>query len=228
MAEENVDTEVLLALLLSMVKDQNVSQETLLGALADAGGNVQNAATMLNLRSKGSDHGNSSIPRKRKRSAKLDDWIVDRKAGSSNIRNTNNQKSPRKVEKTPLVISKYITGTIDAPIDIDVEDAEAIVSDVEAPKIKAEPEENERLPEGTSPTKKSAKPAVPLLSILKQAPTNSNPKIPKLLPRTLATPDLVSRYTPCTIHHSILPPELACRLFYVMLREATGWSRNKW
>ncbi|PVG02855.1 hypothetical protein CPB86DRAFT_696550 [Serendipita vermifera] len=65
------------------------------------------------------------------------------------------------------------------------------------------------------------------MSILKQAP--SAPKEPpKFPPLTLSNPPMVSQHTPCTLHHTILPPKLACKLFYAMLREATSWSRNKW
>lgn len=56
---------------------------------------------------------------------------------------------------------------------------------------------------------------------------NKLPK-PRLTPLTLATPELVAQHTPCTLHYSILPPELACDLFYAMLDMAKGWSRNKW
>ena len=47
-------------------------------------------------------------------------------------------------------------------------------------------------------------------------------------PLTLATPALVALHTPCTLHYSVLPPELACELFYTMVDAAKGWSRNKW
>ncbi|EKM55474.1 uncharacterized protein PHACADRAFT_184269 [Phanerochaete carnosa HHB-10118-sp] len=51
---------------------------------------------------------------------------------------------------------------------------------------------------------------------------------PKFPPLTLTTPDMVAKHTPCTMHLSVLPPELACRLFYSMIEESESWQRNKW
>jgi hypothetical protein len=39
---------------------------------------------------------------------------------------------------------------------------------------------------------------------------------------------MVAEHTPCTLHPSLLPPELACKLFYAMLDASRQWSRNKW
>lgn len=51
---------------------------------------------------------------------------------------------------------------------------------------------------------------------------------PKLRPMTLSLPATVSKYTPMTLHESILPAGLACQLYYAMLDEAKTWHRNKW
>ncbi|EMD38356.1 hypothetical protein CERSUDRAFT_49567 [Gelatoporia subvermispora B] len=51
---------------------------------------------------------------------------------------------------------------------------------------------------------------------------------PRFPPLTLATPTLIAQHTPCTLHTSVLPAELACRLFYAMLAESQNWQRNKW
>lgn len=62
-----------------------------------------------------------------------------------------------------------------------------------------------------------------------RAPTEADkPSKARLAPLTLATPALVAQHTPCTLHYSVLPPELACDLFYTMVAAAKGWSRNKW
>ncbi|OCH95052.1 hypothetical protein OBBRIDRAFT_721704 [Obba rivulosa] len=58
--------------------------------------------------------------------------------------------------------------------------------------------------------------------------SKQNQTPPRAPPLTLATPSLVAQHTPCTLHYSVLPPELACRLFYDMLEESQNWSRNKW
>jgi len=52
-------------------------------------------------------------------------------------------------------------------------------------------------------------------------------KVP-LPPLLLSTPDSVAQNTPCTFHLSVLPPELACKLFYTMLSASRSWKRNKW
>ncbi|KAJ6606500.1 hypothetical protein DFH09DRAFT_1242020 [Mycena vulgaris] len=52
--------------------------------------------------------------------------------------------------------------------------------------------------------------------------------VPKLPPLTLSTPALLTEHTPCTLHPSVLPSELACRLFYSMIDASRGWQRNKW
>lgn len=49
------------------------------------------------------------------------------------------------------------------------------------------------------------------LSQTNQSASTSKTRVPRLLPLTLATPELVAEHTPCTMHHSVLPPELACR-----------------
>lgn len=70
---------------------------------------------------------------------------------------------------------------------------------------------------------------VDLMTVLRQPP--SSPKknsVPKLPPLTLATPAMIKKHTPCTLHHSVLPQELACELFYTMLDLSKDWQRNKW
>ncbi|KAF9567595.1 hypothetical protein CPC08DRAFT_626671 [Agrocybe pediades] len=64
------------------------------------------------------------------------------------------------------------------------------------------------------------------MSLLRPPPANVS--LPRLAPMTLSTPELVAQHTPCTLHHSVLPPELACRLFYTMMDESKTWKRNKW
>lgn len=49
------------------------------------------------------------------------------------------------------------------------------------------------------------------LSQTNQFTSTSKSRVPRLLPLTLATPELVAEHTPCTMHYSVLPPELACR-----------------
>ncbi|KDR81468.1 hypothetical protein GALMADRAFT_60387 [Galerina marginata CBS 339.88] len=65
------------------------------------------------------------------------------------------------------------------------------------------------------------------MAVLRQPP--SPPKgPPRLPPMILSNPQMVAERTPCTLHLSILPPELACRLFYTMIDASKAWKRNKW
>jgi hypothetical protein len=209
------DTEVLLALLSSMIEGPLPSQERLLNELVEARGNVELAATRLNS-SRGpqaSSHASSS--KKRKRATNLDGWIVNKKTSrkppsSSTSLTREFEDSPRKKNNGDIPGE-----TNSAPIEVEAADEEP---------------EQSRPPDMTKEIvtpKKRAPPPVSLMSILKQAPPAPK-ELPKLSPLTLSNPTLVSQHTPCTLHHAVLPPKLACKLFYAMLREATTWSRNKW
>ncbi|KDQ11690.1 hypothetical protein BOTBODRAFT_177085 [Botryobasidium botryosum FD-172 SS1] len=74
----------------------------------------------------------------------------------------------------------------------------------------------------------SSKETAPLLSILRPPSSSSSKSAHRLPPLTLSTPALIADHTPLTLHTSILPPELACRVYYTMLDEAKKWNRNKW
>ena len=75
---------------------------------------------------------------------------------------------------------------------------------------------------GTSSTMRNA------FDVLRAPVEQEKPSKIRQTPLTLATPALVALHTPCTLHYSVLPPELACELFYTMVDAAKGWSRNKW
>jgi hypothetical protein len=69
--------------------------------------------------------------------------------------------------------------------------------------------------------------AVNLMSVLR-CPSSREKIVPQLRPLMLSNPIMVAQNTPCTLHLSVLPPELACRLFYTMIHAARDWQRNKW
>jgi len=73
----------------------------------------------------------------------------------------------------------------------------------------------------------SSKAPTDLMSILRQPPSPQKGP-PRLAPMALSTPELVAENTPCTLHSSVLPSELACRLFYTMMDASQNWKRNKW
>ena len=70
--------------------------------------------------------------------------------------------------------------------------------------------------------------SVNFMSILRRPPSDGPSTTSRLPPLTLSTPALVAEHTPCTLHLSVLPQELACKLFYTMLDESKDWKRNKW
>ncbi|KAF8201617.1 hypothetical protein BJ912DRAFT_843410 [Pholiota molesta] len=67
------------------------------------------------------------------------------------------------------------------------------------------------------------------MTILRQPPSPRKEKLmPNLPPLMLSSPEMIARHTPCTMHLSVLPPELACQLFYTMVDASKEWKRNKW
>jgi hypothetical protein len=224
MHEQPEETELLLAILSSLVDTSLVSHADLLGALADAEGDAHDAARVLN-RSKQSQ--NSKPRSKRKRTNRLDSWVASKKRpGASSPRRKPVQLHGSASSLMPMESSAQ-GFTVEDPIFLDSEDEEAQTLDNATARDTLVSAAHSSLDEnGKSSHVTSVQPVRSLMSVLKQAPIEKTR--PKLLPRTLGTPALVAQYTPCTIHSSILPPELACRLFYAMLGEATTWSRNKW
>ncbi|KAJ7702318.1 hypothetical protein B0H17DRAFT_1043693 [Mycena rosella] len=83
------------------------------------------------------------------------------------------------------------------------------------------------LPLDASSSRLPVKQVTNLMLVLRQ-PNMEKTKLPKLPPLMLSTPALVAQHTPCTLHASVLPPELACKLFYSMVEASRGWGRNKW
>jgi hypothetical protein len=78
-------------------------------------------------------------------------------------------------------------------------------------------------------TSTSFKPATDLMTILRQPSSPRKEKLmPNLPPLMLSSPEMIARHTPCTMHLSVLPPELACQLFYTMVDASKEWKRNKW
>ncbi|CAE6440119.1 hypothetical protein ACGC1H_004712 [Rhizoctonia solani] len=75
--------------------------------------------------------------------------------------------------------------------------------------------------------KSGGRPPVLLSSILRDN-TTSTRKAKKLAPLMLTTPEMISKHTPLTMHPTILPLELSCRLFHAMIKASEEWSRNKW
>lgn len=179
MAEQ--DTDILLALLSSLLASPVDDPSTLLDALVEADGDVERAATLLNSRPSAS----AGTPRgvKRKRNAGLDGWL-----------GTGDPKDARKRDSSPVDASTSTPR--------------------KRPVLAPGPKHTADLPSpGSSPRKVKTVTQQEFMSLLRP-PNSSEAKPqgpPKFPPLTLTTPALVAKHTPCTMHLSILPPELASR-----------------
>ena len=202
------DTEVLLASLASLLEPNVPKQSDLLNALVDCNGDVESAAQLLRgSRQARQDRAN---PKKRKRvdSSNLEGWLRT-SANSTDAKRVNDVPHPE-----------------DAAGRLESAKMKSPSKPTRSPKDGETRDEQVFLKPRSSDSSKGGRP-VNLMSVLRPPPTekanaNRNP------PLTLSNPSMVAEHTPCTLHCSVLPPELACQLFYTMLDAAQGWSRNKW
>ena len=218
-----MDTDTLLAILSSLIHPLELEHSVLLDALVHSQGNVEAAARTIR----------SGPPRKkRKTSAKvgLDGWLKG--GGKDQEAATSNERSP---------------GTTKAP---SIEDTD--ITD-EASTSRSVVRERQHVATTSISTKKPPSTVKPVsqtefMALLRPPnSSDSTPKsqLPKQPPLTLVSPEHVAQHTPCTLHNSVLPPELACRcvqirrlrlgcscsicrLFYTMLHASRDWKRNKW
>ncbi|KAG9081553.1 hypothetical protein FRC06_005508 [Ceratobasidium sp. 370] len=137
-----------------------------------------------------------------KRKRNLDDWLSPKLKAGSPI--------GQKYRKTPQAKTQERV-CIDLSLD-DSDDEDAVV-------LLSRP--------SSSSTPSKAKPPTSLLSVLRDNVTSTR-KIQRLPPLMLTTPALISRYTPLTMHSSVLPMELSYRLYHAMTKASEEWSRNKW
>jgi hypothetical protein len=185
MAEpETTDTDMLLAILASILDDHTVDRSKLLDTLVSHDGDVAAAAAALNTRPmKRRASFASSQPGKKKRG--LEQWLAPKASSSA--------RAPSSESTLPL--------DAHSPIRMPARLTARVAS----------------LP---------GKPAVNLMNILR-APTSTTSTPERLPPLMLATPALVAANVPCTLHPSVLPPELASLLFHTMIDEAHAWNRNQ-
>lgn len=223
MAEDDaqLDTDTLLAMLQSLLHGIDASQTELLEALLASDGDVEAAAALLRREGTSSSVTKSKdskeTNRKRKRATSLANWL--QKPPSTPKPTTSNSTKPRSSQ--PPKKAKVI----------DLSDSESDTTTTPS-KSSRQPDlsvTNDVLPHpNRAPAPSPSKP-VRLITDVLRPPEPSRPVLPKLPPLTLGTAALVAQHTPCTLHSSILPPELACRLFYSLLDEANQhWRRNKW
>lgn len=188
--DNDVDTELLLVSLISLLEPDVPDTASLLNALAESNGDVEAAARRLRSRPTPTDQ-SKNLKRKRHAGTDLDSWLSSVSPNSK----THSKKKPSSEFQSE-----------------NSKDAKTIKPTVLTKPCSAE-----------SSTKKPTN----LMSVLKP-PSAAKPGMQRHPPLTLSNPEMVAKHTPCTIHYNILPPELACELFYTMLDAAQGWSRNKW
>jgi len=197
------DTETLLVMLSSLLPEshQNLDHESLLEALLECEGSVEEAvAKLISQPSYSSAAGSSRslTKKKRKRHVGLDDWL---------------QKHP----STPKSPSKRVnSGDRSArtrSMSIPIEDNRHPSPSSSSLKVKGSGKPNSS---GNA------------LARLKPPSASAIPEVPaQLPPLTLGNPEMVAKHTACTLHPQVLPPELAIRLFETMLNEAETWERNR-
>ena len=205
MSENNEqDTDMLLAILASMIEPPIPEQDVLLEALINANGDVESAAASLR-------HG-APVPylsKKRTLSGVLDNWLAPSQAESSQPK-----KKSRSVQSTHGTMAEQRQTSSNKQRTI-VENERGESSGSTNPISNTSTSVSGLSEPSTSPSKSPSKPVISLTEVLR-APPSEPPRIPRLAPLTLANPSLVEKHTPCTLHLNVLPPELATRLFYTM------------
>ncbi|PPR08083.1 hypothetical protein CVT24_010544 [Panaeolus cyanescens] len=93
--------------------------------------------------------------------------------------------------------------------------------------LKTEQSELPMVPQLSSKPEVSTSTSKPASST-EQTAHSMGKKPTQLPPLLLSNALMVKEHVPCTLHYSVLPPELACKLFYVMSDLSNHWKRNKW
>ncbi|CAL1704963.1 unnamed protein product [Somion occarium] len=204
--DANSDTDVLLAMLSSLLCTPISDQSVLLNALVECNGDVEQAAQILNSGPSQSNRRSTSPPKqKRKHVMGLEGW-VQRSPGKDGA--SYRSKSVKRARR-------------ESPTETVVEDTDDALSFHGSTSSKprsssSKPSSRVQLPvaSGSSPSKAKPLSKQEFMSVLRP-PNSTDGKAkaspPKHPPLTLSTPELVAKHTPCTIHSSILPTELACR-----------------
>ncbi|GJE95183.1 hypothetical protein PsYK624_113640 [Phanerochaete sordida] len=201
MPDHSEDTDVLLALLSSLLNKPENDQSVLLDALVEANGDVECAASLLNARSSYKPPPKTTGV-KRKRNGGLDGWL-----GADTSSKTRTTRAT-----TPTPESSRSPSAEEQQHDSDSSSRQERASTESPSKKPKAVSQDEFMALLRPPNSSDSKPAGP----------------PKFPPLTLTTPAMVAKHTPCTMHLSVLPPELASRLFYTMIDESESWQRNKW
>jgi hypothetical protein len=209
MGDIELDTETKLALVSSLLLQDLapfVAESDILDALIRNGGNFEAAAKDINSsnnQSPRTSKNNERTSAKRKRLESLSDWLSHSPSGSTTKKLIRDDASIHVTPSRP---------------DLEGASFQTTVANDEL-----------RTSSSTSRSPTSATSQVDLMSVLRQAPSSAKKNAPpRLTPLMLSNPSMVAEHSPCTLHPSILPAELACKLFYTMIDESRTWSKNKW
>ncbi|KAI0063462.1 hypothetical protein BV25DRAFT_1824569 [Artomyces pyxidatus] len=199
MTDDGQDTDTLLAILSSLLPTPQPAQHLLLEALIKANGDVQAAGQAMLEQGRLAP---VSSGKKRKRVNGLDGWLTQ----PSKPTRARSQSPVKQTQATNHPATLHATkpsssSTISKPFS--------------------------RSTHSSNASSSSSKPVVNLMDVLRPPPPATT-SVPRPLPLTLSNPVMVAEHTPCTLHPSVLPPELACRVLYTMLDQARDWQRNKW
>lgn len=197
-SEEEFDTDTKLAMLASLLPPSSVPEPAVLLDVLAQSGGIIDAAANKIL-SKPNIRINSP-DKKRKRETDLDDWL--------------GRTTSRSTKSTPNANAKPSKPHNSSSLSGSSQSSERPQSASTSTLSRSE----------RSPAKRQT---TNLMDVL-HPPPSAGPSVPRPSPLTLSNPSMVKEHTPCTLHPSVLPPELACRLFYTMLAEARDWKRNKW
>ena len=198
------DTETLLVMLSSLLPEshQNLDQESLLEALLECEGNVDEAAAKLASQSSSSSTAgpsSSTTRNKRKRHVGLDAWL---------------QKHPSTSKPPSKRVNSGGKSTRERSVSVSVDEHHGYPS----PSSTSLKVKGSGIPNRTGNA----------LARLKPPSTSATPEVPvQLPPLTLGNPEMVAKHTACTLHPQVLPPKFAIRLFETMLNEAERWDRNR-
>lgn len=198
------DTDTLLAMVTSLLENTSYDHEVILGALIQCDGDVARAARALNTgklvqREVSSGQGRTTVGQ----GPSLDRWLKQTSPGkppdriAQRPRPTKRQRSlspakptsaSPKIPQLASVVQKPRSASASAPSTCDSVSAakkSKTVSNTQFMTIFRPPHSTDAGMSKTGP--------------------------PKFAPLTLTTPEQVAKYTPCTLHTSVLPAELACR-----------------
>lgn len=229
------DTETLLALISSLLSAPVHDQSVLLDALVECDGSVERAAKFLNSRAATSSRAlpsrttsSTKATGMKRKSAGLEGWLGKPSpslASDADLQRTKRSRSGQAVtsaksqaQAVPSPSSSKAESSVrkSEPIMIDDDDdvLPSLLVDKTVSSAKPQSSSGPLPSENKSPVKVKNVTNAEFMSILRPPNSSDNSSKsgpPKQPPLTLTTPEMIAKHVPCTMHTSVLPPDLACR-----------------